>query len=121
MTHDATRTYNLRGSAGHVIGAHTPKMTAVTTGQTEASLTVWATDDGRIDTGLWEATPGTFTASRDGYSEICTLLSGRVTITGEGEDPVIYESGDIVAMPSGWRGVWEVHETVRKHYTVIKD
>ena len=121
MTTEATETKYLLQPSAAVLGAHGPKPTSITDGQTEAARVLWQAEGGRIDTGLWEATAGTFTATRDGYTEICTLLSGRVTITGEGEEPVTYGPGDIIVMPSGWSGEWEVHETVRKHYTVITD
>lgn len=31
------------------------------------------------------------------------------------------EAGDLLVMPSGWRGVWHVHEPVRKVYVVVPD
>lgn len=121
MPEKATATRYLLKADAADIGAYAPKPTSITENQCEAARVVWESENGRIDTGLWEATPGTFTATRDGYTEICTFLSGRVTITGEGEEPVIYGAGDIIVMPSGWRGTWDVHETVRKHYTLVSD
>ncbi|MFT4232723.1 MAG: cupin domain-containing protein [Leucobacter sp.] len=107
------------GTAAADLGPHAPKPTALTEGLTEASSTVWAS--GRIDTGLWECTPGDFTAERSGYTEICTILSGRVTIEVDGEEPEEFGPGDVMVMPSGWKGVWRVHEPLRKHYTTIDD
>jgi|SRR5690554_1018971 len=121
MSENTTATRHLLDPGAADIGTHAPKPTSTTEDQTEAARVVWASAEGRIDTGLWEATPGTFTATRDGYTEICTFIFGRVTITGEGEEPVTYGPGDIIVMPSGWKGTWEVHETVRKHYTVVND
>lgn len=101
------------------IGAHAPKPTALTDGLTEATEPVWTS--GRIETGLWECTPGRFTARRDGYTEICTVLSGSVTLHQEGREPITFGPGDVMVMPSGWVGEWEVHEPLRKHYTTIDD
>lgn len=101
------------------LGAHAPKPTATTAGLTEAAITAWS--DGRIDTGLWECTPGVFTAERSGYTEICTILSGRVTVEADGEEPQEFGPGDVMVMPSGWRGVWRVREPLRKHYTTVAD
>ena len=101
------------------LGPHAPKPTALTEGQTEASLSVW--QEGRVHTGLWECTAGDFTAERDGYTEICTILSGRVTIEVEGTEPEEFGPGDVMVMPSGWSGVWRVHEPLRKHFTTISD
>ncbi len=113
------RTYSIHDAASAAIGPHTPKPTSITEGQTEAALTLWAHE--RIDTGIWECTPGSFTAERNGYTEICTILSGSVTLEVEGQQPERLQAGDVFVMPSGWKGVWHVHETLRKHYTTIDD
>lgn len=103
------------GTAG--LGQHAPKATATTEGMSEASLEVWSADS--LDVGVWEATPGSFTAFRDNYHEVCQILSGSVTITSEGGDPVRVGAGDTVVMPAGWKGLWEVHETIRKTYVIL--
>ncbi|MGK0722007.1 cupin domain-containing protein [Leucobacter sp. W1478] len=101
------------------VGPHAPKATATTEGVTEAAVDVWNAD--RIDTGIWECTPGEFLATREGYTEICVILSGRVTLQAEGGEPIEFGPGDVLVTPSGWKGVWRVHELVRKHYTIIRD
>ncbi|WP_082571080.1 cupin domain-containing protein [Agromyces sp. Root1464] len=101
------------------LGDRSPKATAVTDGVLEASDSLWGRDG--LDVGYWECTPGRFTATRDGYTAICQLLSGRVSIEVDGEEPVTLEAGDTLVMPSGWRGVWVVHETVRKLYVIVDD
>ena len=101
------------------LGVRSPKPTAVTNGVLEASDSLWGRAG--LDVGYWECTPGRFTATRDGYTEICQILAGRVTIEVEGEEPVTLEAGDTLVMPSGWRGVWVVHETVRKLYVIVDD
>lgn len=104
------------------LGAHSLKPSSIEGNQTEAAISVWVGGtDNRIDTGLWECTAGAFTAERIGYTEICTILSGRVTIEVEGEAPEEFGPGDLMVMPSGWMGVWRVHEPLRKHYTKIDD
>ena len=101
------------------LGERSPKPTAVTAGVLEAAESLWS--GAGLDVGYWECTPGRFTATRDGYTEICQLLSGRVTIEVEGQEPVTLGAGDTLVMPSGWRGVWVVHETVRKLYVIVDD
>ncbi|MBS3183086.1 cupin domain-containing protein [Leucobacter manosquensis] len=118
-TTSTVRTYSAHGTDALVLGPHGPKPTALTPDQTEASTEVW--DDGRISTGLWECTVGDFTAERLGYTEICTILSGRVTIDVAGHEPEEFGPGDVMVMPSGWIGVWRVHEPLRKHFTTIAD
>ncbi|HEY9366147.1 MAG TPA: cupin domain-containing protein [Agromyces sp.] len=101
------------------LGDRSPKATAVTDGVFEASDSLWGRAG--LDVGYWECTPGRFTATRDGYTEICQILSGRVSIEVDGEAPVTLEAGDTLVMPSGWRGMWVVHETVRKLYVIVDD
>jgi uncharacterized cupin superfamily protein len=117
MTNVAT--HSIHQTSEISLGSHQPKPTALTEGLTEASTSVWA--PGKIDTGLWECTPGTFTAVREGYTEICTILSGRVTVKTDAEDPREFGPGDVMVMPSGWQGTWEVHEALRKHFTIVQD
>lgn len=117
MTHVAT--YSAHRTAESTLGDHRPKPTAMADGLTEAARTIWSGSG--IETGLWECTPGAFTAERIGYTEICTILSGRVTLFVEGYEPVEYGPGDVIVMPSGWTGVWDVHEPLRKHYTTVQD
>ena len=90
-------------------------------GQVEASLEAWKAADGSIDVGVWECGPGRFTAVRDGVTEVCQILAGRATI--EGEDGVSAElgPGSAIVLPSGWRGTWTIHETVRKTYVMMTD
>ena len=84
----------------------------------EAALVVWSAPEG-VETGIWEATPGRFGATRDGYHEVCQILSGRATLAPTGGEPVQIGPGDTLVTPAGWTGVWEVHETLRKTYVVL--
>lgn len=101
------------------LGEPAAKPTATTPGVVEAAKSIWEADG--VDLGFWECSPGSFTATREGYSEICQILSGSVTITTDGGESVRLEAGDTIVMPSGWRGTWDVHETVRKTYVIIND
>jgi uncharacterized cupin superfamily protein len=99
------------------LGAPAPKPTS-TTGQQEASAELWTSPDGATEVGVWECDPGTFTAVRDGMAEVCQILSGRATITGEDGTVAEVGPGSTLVLPDGWRGTWQVHETVRKTYVM---
>ena len=74
--------------------------------------------DGQTEVGVWECTPGAFPGTKEGISEMMHLLSGRATITDE--DGTVHElsAGSLFIVMDGWRGEWQVHETVRKVYSI---
>lgn len=105
-------------AASAVLGAPQPKATTLNPGQAEADVELWA-DGGGASTGFWECSEGTFTSARDGYSEVCQIVSGSVTIHTDGAEAFTLGAGDTVVLPDGWRGSWEIHEAVRKLYVMI--
>jgi uncharacterized cupin superfamily protein len=97
-------------------GKHTSKATSTTPGQTEVSLGVW--DGDGLRPGIWEVTPGTFTSTRDGYNEICQILSGTATITESDGNSFDVGPGSLFVTPAGWEGIWTIHTTLRKMWVV---
>ncbi len=74
---------------------------------------------GRIKSGIWECTPGSFPSAREGYSEFMYFLAGDATITdGDGTEHPI-GPGAALQLNDGWRGAWEIRETVRKVYVIV--
>ena len=76
--------------------------------------------DGRVEIGIWEVTPGSFRGETDGIYEQMHFVAGRGTITDA--DGVVTEirAGVVMLCPDGWSGVWDVRETIRKTYTIVK-
>lgn len=68
--------------------------------------------------GVWECTPGTFDSARNGDVELMHFLAGAGTITSA--DGTVHEirPGVVLVAPDGWRGTWDIRETVRKIYTI---
>jgi len=97
--------------------AGTPKPTSLT-GQVESFSDVWVSRDGLLETGVWECTAGTFTATRDGYDEIALVVSGTATVTDSRGVVTQLSPGTMFITPEGWTGTWVVHEPMRKNYTV---
>jgi uncharacterized protein len=77
-------------------------------------------DDGRVEIGVWEVTPGMFRGEKTGVYESMHFVAGAGTITAD--DGVVTEIGPGVVMfcPDGWAGVWDVRETIRKTYTIVR-
>jgi uncharacterized protein len=77
-------------------------------------------DDGRVELGIWEVTPGSFRGETDGIYEQMHFVAGSGTITdGDGVVTAI-GPGVVMLCPDGWSGIWDVRETVRKTYAVVK-
>lgn len=104
--------------AGIDLGEPAPKPTSVEGDQREAAKTLWMSEDGSVEVGVWECTPGRFTADRSSSSEICHIISGRVEMrTLEGAVREL-GAGDLLVLPQGWRGEWVLRETTRKLYLI---
>jgi uncharacterized cupin superfamily protein len=89
-----------------------------TEGQKESLLVSWKAPDGSI-AGVWECSPGTFTSQKAGVFEVSQVLSGRATVTSADGSVLEVSAGSLVILPDGWVGEWQVHETIRKSYTIV--
>lgn len=74
---------------------------------------------GRIDTGVWEATPGTTKSIKGVSFEFCHILSGRAEITEDGGATYTFGAGDSFVMKPGFTGQWKTLETLRKIYVFV--
>ena len=63
--------------------------------------------------GIWQCTPGPSYWVQE-ENEVIYLLSGRMTVTPDGGEPAEVGAGDIAVFSTGWKGTWDIHETVRK-------
>lgn len=100
------------------LGSPAPKPTSVQGDQVEASRTLWTSADGTMQIGVWECTPGRFTAARENNSETCYILSGRVSLHGSDGSSRDVGPGEMLVLPKGWRGEWTIHATTRKLYVL---
>jgi len=76
-------------------------------------------DDGRVEIGVWEVTPGSFRGEKNGVIESMHFVAGSGTITGADGTVTEIRPGLVMLCPDGWSGVWDVQETVRKTYTIV--
>jgi hypothetical protein len=77
-------------------------------------------DDGKVELGIWEVTPGSFQGGTDGSYELMHFVAGRGTITAADGAVTEIKPGVVMLCPDGWSGRWNVRETVRKTYAVVK-
>jgi uncharacterized protein len=98
------------------LGAFAAKPTSYEGDQQEASATVWTSSDGVTRVGVWECTPGRFTADRTAMAELCHILSGRVTLHDKDGTTRDFGPGEMFVLPKGWTGEWTIHSRTRKIY-----
>lgn len=101
------------------VGPFKSKPTTVTEGQTEALNVLWSSGDESTSIGVWECTPGRFTANRTAASEYCHVISGRATVSNsDGTASRDICAGDLLVLPQGWTGEWTIHEHMRKLFII---
>jgi uncharacterized protein len=82
-----------------------------------ATLEAFAAADGAVETGTWEATPGTF-ARAIANAEFCHFIRGRASFDTADGHHYEFKAGDAAYFPPSTRGVWTIHETLRKTYCI---
>lgn len=100
------------------LGEFKPKPTGISGDPMEASKIVWTSPDGTVMIGVWECTPGTFSATRVGYSEVAHIIAGDFRLTDSEGTATDHGPGDLVVTNEGWVGTWDVRETVRKVFVI---
>ncbi|MBL0374912.1 cupin domain-containing protein [Rhizobium sp. KVB221] len=84
------------------------------------SMKTWVlhtSNDGSMISGYWEATPGTYHATYTDY-EFVHVMQGKMTITPDGGVPVVLGPGDAFVVEPGFKGLWKIEETIRKHFAI---
>jgi hypothetical protein len=70
-----------------------------------------------MTSGEWESTPGRWTIAYDKW-EFLRVLAGRGALNREDGHTIELGPGTTVIIPPGFKGTWEVFETMRKHFFV---
>lgn len=95
---------------------------SLTDGQTEASKLFFSSEEDGFKFGVWDCDPGKFGSHRQSDSEISYIISGLARVvddeTGETLDVT---GGDVLFLPLGWKGTWEIKESLRKFYISKKN
>ncbi|MBB4865714.1 putative cupin superfamily protein [Pseudomonas nitritireducens] len=69
--------------------------------------------------GVWECQPGGWPVVNRPDTEFTYILSGRAVLTDDASGEAVEVSGgDLIILPPGWTGRWDVLETVRKVYAI---
>jgi triosephosphate isomerase len=77
-------------------------------------------DNGYMGVGSWTCTPGSFPISNPPTSEAFFILEGVFFLTNADGTAQKCKAGDTVLLPKGWSGHWDIIETVKKLWVVVK-
>ena len=87
----------------------------------DPSFRSWVQDvsfDGKVKSGIWEATPGLTQCLKPDTYEYCYIIEGAVEIAEEGGGTTIYRAGDSFGLKPGFAGTWRTLETLKKFFVV---
>ena len=113
----------------------TPLLTANVSAELTADLEDWGPREGAdagaphmsgriffegngIQVGVWECTPGGWSIDNRPDHETVQILAGRAKLTNADGTSVELTPGDVLTLPQGWSGRWDILETVRKLYVI---
>jgi uncharacterized protein len=82
-----------------------------------SSFTLWEDGSG-AESGIWECTAGPSRWDLQ-TNEFIQIVSGRMTVTRDGEEPIEIGPGDSAVFAKGWGGTWDIQETIRKIYVIF--
>ncbi|MDX1737415.1 MAG: cupin domain-containing protein [Alphaproteobacteria bacterium] len=81
-------------------------------------ITLEETADGKLDTGIWECSPGRWRRQVKN-AEMCHFHFGKCKFIHDDGTVLEIEGGDTVFFPANSTGIWDVEETVRKSYMIV--
>ncbi|MDH3740920.1 MAG: cupin domain-containing protein [Hyphomicrobiales bacterium] len=77
-------------------------------------------NDGAISVGVWECAPGGWPVVDRGDTEVATIISGTGIVTDADGTEHPLAAGSVITLAKGWSGRWDITETLRKVYVIVK-
>lgn len=84
------------------------------------TMNVFEGQEGKLSSGTWHATAGSFRSHVVGYVEFCFIVEGDCRLIDPDGTVHRFGVGDHFIIPDGWTGHWEVDEQVKKVYVISK-
>jgi len=76
---------------------------------------------GDINVEIYESEPLTLQITDFPIDEFVTVISGKLILTVEGEEPQHFEVGDSVLIPKGFTGIWEMQGNYRELLVMMNE
>lgn len=90
----------------------------VVTGTPETTtMLISKTDNDQM--GLWKVTDGSFDTDHTGYVEFIHIVQGQGRLISKTGEVTELNAGITTLIPEGWKGRWEIDETLTKIFTII--
>ncbi|ESX12959.1 cupin domain-containing protein [Mesorhizobium sp. LSJC264A00] len=105
------------GAVEHAEGGDLPGWIVVAGRPTMQTAVQHTTADGKVLSGTWRASPGTYHATYTDY-EFVHMIAGRIIITPDAGTPVEVGPGDAFVVEADFKGTWQIIEPVTKHFVV---
>lgn len=75
-------------------------------------------EDPRFSLGVWECSPGAW-RRQVLQAEYSYFISGKGVFSPDEGQAIHFQAGDAVYFAPNTTGVWEIEETVTKHYFIV--
>ncbi len=85
----------------------------------EAEYPVFDSPSERVTVGYWTGEPGSVVLSSWAYTEVCSILSGRVAVVDSAGKRKDFGSGEAFIVPKGFVGTWITVEQASKIFIAI--
>jgi uncharacterized cupin superfamily protein len=92
---------------------------AMSAGWEEVEYRHFVGSSSKVVVGLWEGAPGEVTLNPWPYTEVCSILSGRVAIRDQQGEEITFGAGAAFIVPSGFVGQWITMEPTSKLFVAI--
>lgn len=73
-----------------------------------------------VSTGIWECTAGCL-RRQIMQAEYSYIVEGKGVFIPDNGDPIAFQAGDSIYFAPNTHGIWEITETVRKTYLILRD
>lgn len=111
----------VRFSAGPMVNPEVGKPSRPMSGDTVfKTISGFEANEGRVLSGIWESSAGTFRSDTTGYIEFGYILEGQARVVDPDGTIHALAAGDPFVMPEGYKGHWEVDERVKKVYFITR-
>lgn len=81
---------------------------------------LFTTADDSVEVGVWACTPGGWNIVDRPDTETVRILAGLARLTDIDGTSVDLGPGDVLVLPKGWSGRWDILQPVRKLYVLAR-